>query len=115
MSWIKTLPWPLLLFVLNAVMVWIGWSFNRKFATKDDLTAMTANHDALKERVARVEYDVGHLPSKDDLHAVKLELTEIVGELREARADYRNILSLLTRTEAVVARHEAIFSDAARR
>lgn len=106
--------WPVALFVLNLLTIWIGWSVKAQFASKEEVTMIREGLGRVDKRVDLVERDLQHLPTRDDLHAVRLGLAEVVGELREARADYRSILNLVSRTEQAVARHESIFADAAR-
>ncbi len=107
--------WPVAMLLLNGPLAWVVWGMKKEFASKTDLANVVGDVAGLNKRVELVEHDLLHLPNKDDLHQVRLDLSEVVGELRECRADYRNLSGLIERTEAAVTRHEQIFADAARR
>ncbi|SMF85798.1 Protein of unknown function [Tistlia consotensis] len=106
--------WPLLLFLINGLMGWAVWSMRKEFATKADVAEVKESVGNLAGRVELVERDLEHLPSKDDLNKLQLELAKVVGELREVRSDYRHLMENQGRIDQVLTRHEQIFSDAAR-
>src|SRR3546814_12078474 len=94
-------------------MRWAGWSMRKSVATKADLDEVTKTLGKHGNRIGLIERDMQHLPTKDDMHNLKLELSEVVGELREVRADYRHVMPQQGRIEAVLTRPEKIFSDTA--
>lgn len=106
--------WPICLFVLNGVMAWFIWSMRQSFATRQDLEDVHDSVDKVAQRVELVERDMMHLPTKDQLHSLMLQMEGLSGALETARADYRHVLDGQRRVEAVLTRHEQIFSDAAR-
>lgn len=107
--------WPLAMLLLNGPIAWVLWGMRKEFASKTELAGVVGDVSQLGKRVEMVEHDLLRMPNKDDLHQVRLELSEVIGELRECRADYRGLTNLIERTEAAVTRHEQIFADAARR
>lgn len=92
---------------MQFLLAWGAWSMRRAFATKTD-------HSALALRVGVIEHEMKHMPTKDELHDLQLELSETVGEIKLVRAEYGSLMGLVTRVEAVATRHEQIFVDAAR-
>jgi len=113
------------LLILQALLTWAGWSMRKAFVTKAEFTKLQndygtqfanlqTQHNGLVARVEGIEREMKHMPTKDDLHDLQLELGEAVGEIKLARAEYGSIMGLMTRMESVVTRHEQIFVDAAR-
>jgi hypothetical protein len=105
---------PVFILLIQMLLAWVSWSMRRAFATKADLHGVNKTVTTLGGRVDKVELEMKHMPTKDDLHTLQLELGEAVGEIKLARAEYGSIMGLMTRMEAVVTRHELIFVDAAR-
>jgi hypothetical protein len=106
--------WPLAMLIINGPIAWAIWGMKKEFASKKDLDGVRQNFVAVEKRLGSVEQSILYVPSREDLHQVQLQLADVVGELKAARADYRGLEGLLERTEAAVARHENIFADAAR-
>src|SRR3546814_4528546 len=104
-DWLKY--WPVVVVVINALMLWAGWSMRKAFATKVDLDEVTKTLGKHGNRIGLIERDMQHLPTKDDMHNLKLELSEVVGELSEVRADYRHVMQQQGRIEAVLTRHRS--------
>lgn len=82
---------------------------------KQDDVERQKSVDGLAARVTAIEGDLKQLPSKDDFHAMKLELAEVLTELRETRAEARGTKEILLRVEQQVSDHTSIFVEAARR
>jgi hypothetical protein len=114
MEFVKDYGPNLVLGVLQLLLVWASWSMRRAFVTKPELAAVIADATKLSGRVDGIERDIKHMPTKDELHALQLELAEAVGEIKLARAEYASMMNLMTRVEEAVTRHEQIFVDAAR-
>ncbi|GAB4197819.1 MAG: hypothetical protein OHK0024_36750 [Thalassobaculales bacterium] len=113
------IAWP-------ALFGWASWSAQRKFVTREDhdagagalragLAAEATARAELARRVDHLEATVGHLPTRDDIHALGLQLTRVEGAVTALGARIDGLAELLERVDASVQRHEAIFSDAARR
>lgn len=107
--------WPqIVMLFINGPLGWVIWSMRKEFASKKDLAQVHVDIDGVAKRLSSVEQSILHMPSRDDLHHVQLQLADVVGEMKAARADYHGLEGLLERTEAAVIRHENIFADAAR-
>lgn len=100
--------WPGVLLTLQSLMAWALWSLRTRFASKADIAA-------LEHRLTIVEASLDHLPTKDDMHATRLELARTLTEIAEVRSDYRGLTGLVDRLESTVTRHEQVMIDGARR
>lgn len=87
--------WPVLLFLMNALIVWIGWSMTQAmkgFATKDSVTDAKNEIETeqraaearsvqlihgIDKRVGALEERTKHMPSHDDLRRLHQRLDEI--------------------------------------
>lgn len=62
--------------------------------------------DALAARVASLEQAQRVMPTKDDMHALHLGMSEMRGDLREMRAAMDGNMKVMGRLETIVTRHE---------
>ena len=112
--------WPFAFGAGGVVVAALLWRMRGEFATKVDLAAARTeieklgDHiDGVDHRVKGMERDMQHLPTKDDIHNLHVEVATMRGELREMRAEGRGMRDLMVRTEAVLSRHEDIIATAA--
>lgn len=106
--------WPAAFGIGGIVVVALLWRMRGEFATKADLSTMRTDLSAQGQRIERMESDMRHLPTKDDITALRLEVRAMNGELREMRAEARGMRDIMTRTEQAITRHEDIIANAAR-
>ncbi len=103
---------------INLLIGWTLWSAHTAFASKSALAETDKNIAALAARVEGNEKQLAALPSKDDFHELQLQLTKTVGDLKTVsklmQVERENLVNVMTRHEAVLARHDQIFADAAR-
>ena len=62
--------------------------------------------DALALRVAALEQKQSVMPTKDDMHALHLGMSEMRGDMREMRAAMEGNMKVMGRLETIVTRHE---------
>lgn len=62
--------------------------------------------DRHDNRLTAIETDLKSMPAKDDLYEVKLEISGMVGEIKEMRALMDGNAGLMKRIEAMIVRHE---------
>lgn len=65
-------------------------------------------------RFDRLDRTLAELPKRDDLHDLGLHITRLAGSIDTLGARFEGHEKLVERLESSVARHESIFSDAAR-
>ena len=107
--------WPAALSAGGIFAAALLWRMRGEFATRTDLATLQADLNAYGKRIERMEGDMRHLPTRDDIHALHVEVTSMRGELREMRAENRGVRDILSRTEAALTRHEDIIHAAAAR
>ena len=107
--------WPMAFGVGGIVVASLLWRMRGEFATKADLAPLRADLAANTQRVERMERDMQHLPTREDIHNLHIEVTKMRGELGEMRAEGRGLREILARTEVVLTRHEDIIATAAAR
>ena len=112
--------WPVAYGIGGIAVAALLWRMRGEFATKTDLSAAreeitAAGHsvDAMGQRIDRVERDMRHLPTREDIHNLHIEVTKMRGEMSEMRAEARGLRDIMERTEAVLIRHEDIIATAA--
>lgn len=126
-EWLKDW-WPVLALSVSAISPfmtgWIGWSLNRKFATKEDLAVLEDEVEAaigaerdkretseqaasrqrqeIRERVGQIEADIRHLPSSDDFAKLQVQLTRVEGHLSTVRAQLEGFDALMEKLDRQV-------------
>lgn len=112
--------WPFAFGIGGVVVAALLWRMRGEFATKGDLAAARdeigklGDHiDGVDTRVKGMERDMQHLPTKEDIHNLHIEVTKMRGELGEMRAESRGMRDIMARAEAVLLRHEDIIASAA--
>ncbi|GAB4184174.1 MAG: hypothetical protein OHK0024_24280 [Thalassobaculales bacterium] len=120
---------PLVLVAFNVLLLplwaWGTWSLGQRFVTRGDAAAVAASAaevmarlrddvSGIARRVDHVEAAILHLPTQDNIHQLSVQMTRVEGAVATLAARLEGMGELLDRVERTVARHEAIFSDAAR-
>lgn len=86
----------LLLGIANTI--WLWWSkSNDADATR--IKEIDQKLDDHAKRLGTVESDLKHLPNKEDVHAIKLQVTEIHGQLRTAESELGGVARTVRRIE----------------
>lgn len=70
------------------------------------------DHD---QRLATLEQTQRSMPTKDDMHALHLGMSEMRGDLREMRAAMDGSRQIMGRLETIVTRHEDHLLEGAKR
>lgn len=84
---------PLIIFVLGGVLTLLGWAFRthimnmvrdhlRGTASDSSVSALQGRVDGHDSRLAAIETQMQHMPSREQLHQVQLSLAEMRGEMR---------------------------------
>ncbi|WP_211868993.1 DUF2730 family protein [Neoroseomonas terrae] len=105
--------WPLAFGAGGVVVAALLWRMRGEFATKADVMPLRDSLSAATQRIERMEGDMRHLPTRDDIHNLRVEVTAMRGDLREMRAEAKGMREIMTRTETAITRHEDIFAQAA--
>jgi hypothetical protein len=80
--------WPVVLVVVQGFLAWGQWSLVRRFVTRDDWERWRGthrtDHDEIDKRLSdgrawftRIETDLRHLPTRDDLDQLKSQLAAV--------------------------------------
>lgn len=96
----------LTLAALNIVNILYTWWRTRDQNVETRFRAGSERMDRLDHRLASVEQTLRNLPSKDDLHALNLAISDLHGDLREIRASQTAAAEVTRRQELVVSRVE---------
>ena len=68
-----------------------------------DLTGQQRNHaksvGELKDRVAKIEAEIAHLPNKDSVHQLELAITKIGGDISTMSEKFASVARTSTRIE----------------
>lgn len=93
--------------------VFFAWFRTRKqdvedrFRTVDDRLKLGSDRmDRFDVRIARIEQSYDSLPSKDDLHAIQLSLSEMSGDVKAMRANWGGMKDTVKAFTDTVRRHE---------
>lgn len=81
-----------LTFCFQAFIAWIVWSFNNRFASKDE-------HDKLKGRIQKVEDDLTRLPDIKAVHKLSIQMTRLEGELKSVYTRFEGFSELSSRMQ----------------
>lgn len=84
----------------------IGWVRMHNSSVAKRIDGCGERLDRHEQRIHSAEQALQAMPNKDDLHGVKLALSEMGGDMREMRALVQGQAQIMTRVEAVVSRQE---------
>lgn len=74
--------------VSNTVWTWIS---KGQTATADRVKKTEEDIDKVEARVLQLEGDYKHLPTKEDVNGLKLQLTEVSGQLRSTDNELKSV------------------------
>lgn len=98
-----TLSTSVIVAVLLAMVGWLRVRWAALDKRVDDQAARTESH---AERLTGMEAALRQMPAREDLHRMEVSVTAMAGELKTVAAHMSGQRDLMTRMEAVVARHE---------
>ena len=107
--------WPIAFGLGGIAVAALLWRMRGEFATKADVAPLRTDLTAATSRIERMEGEMRHLPTREDIHNLRIEVTGMRGDLREMRAEAKGMRDIMTRTEAAIVRHEDIIAQAAAR
>ncbi len=81
-----------------ANIVWTWWSKNNDASDKK-VEEIETRVDDLKERIGKVEAELTHLPKKDDITALRLQVSEIVGTQKASEVELGSVARTVRRIE----------------
>ena len=100
-------------FVLSVAALIVAWFASRRREVdtrmKQVETRLHAGDERMEGhdlRLQALEQSVAGMPGKDDLHALRLTLSEMGGDMKAIRATMKGMADSLHRTESIVGRHE---------
>lgn len=68
--------------VCSAVLGWFLWSLRSSFASKDEHKQLSLKHDALDLRLLELRKRQEELPTRDDIHALRIALMANSADLK---------------------------------
>ena len=101
--------------VLSVIVITFTWFRTRRHDVDVRFEAAHTLMDKHDKRIASLEQTVGVMPSKDDMHALQLELARMVGKLGQIQATMDGNAKIMERLETIVSRHEDHLIDGARK
>ena len=81
-----------LIWILSGFCGWIWWSFKRRFATKEDVKAVSV-------RVDRIEQKVADMPGLKDFHKMQMTIEHMAGVQNEQKAILQRVEKILDRQQ----------------
>lgn len=84
----------------NLAIAWVLWSLRSAFVPRRDF-------DELAKSVALVERDIAHLPTQDDVAAIRDGLAKVEGKCDAQEAVLNRIAASVTRIEDYLLRAKA--------
>lgn len=96
----------LVLAALNIVNILYTWWRTRDQNVESRFKAGSERMDRLDARLASVEQALRALPTKEDMHALHIALRDLSGEMKVMSATMEGNAKIMSRLEAIVARHE---------
>lgn len=94
----------LIVSISNTVWTWIRQG---QSATSTRMAKAEEAQDKLEERIARLEGDYKHLPTKDDVNQISLKLGEMAGQQRAQDSELASVNRAVQRIETHLLREKA--------
>lgn len=101
--------------VLSVIVIIFTWFRTRRHDVDGRFKAGSERMDAHERRISSLEQTVNVMPDKDDMHALQIEITRMVGKLGQMQATMEGNAKIMERLEVIVSRHEDHLIDGARR
>jgi hypothetical protein len=135
-EWLR--PWLIMaLAILTPMLVgWIAWSMRTRFVTTERFeqsakerndaleslrgeihesgTTLRSQIGTAEHRITLVETSLLHMPSRDDVGRLTVQLAELNGKLSTLDQAMKGQEKLVERIEGSVVRHEQIFAEGKR-
>ncbi|SNS87021.1 Protein of unknown function [[Luteovulum] sphaeroides subsp. megalophilum] len=96
----------LVLTALSIINILYTWWRTRDQNVESRFKAGSERMDRLDARLASVEQTLRAQPTKEDMHALHLALRDMQGEMKAMAAAAEGTNKIMSRLEAIVARHE---------
>ncbi|ODM42809.1 hypothetical protein A9O63_00480 [Cereibacter johrii] len=96
----------LVLTALSIINILYTWWRTRDQNVESRFKAGSERMDRLDARLASVEQTLRAQPTKEDMHALHLALRDMQGEMKDMAAAAEGTNKIMSRLEAIVARHE---------
>lgn len=112
-DWLKEW-WPVVVFAVPMVYGWILWAANKGLASKEDVRAEASARDlalrqletdigkqveAIDRRTVKIEADLEHLPTSQDVAELRQEMARIAGSMEGSQRELLSIGRAVTRME----------------
>ncbi len=93
-------PWvsAAALIMTIANFVWV-WSAQSRTATATKLNEVECDVEGHDKRIQSIESELKHLPTKEEISDLKLQLTEVVGQLRVAESEMASAVRTIRRID----------------
>ena len=115
MTWNDFISWyPHAIAIGSLVVGFLLLRLKGEFATRSEVTTLSANVAAVSQRVEIMDREMKHLPKREDIHELTVQLTRLQGNISEMRAEARGDREILGRVEGSLSRHEDIIAQASR-
>ena len=94
---------PLLISVATAIFAWV---VTRRRDVDQGIAENKAQLEKLRTRIVAAEQKIAEAPGREDIHDMKLQLTEMAGNLKVMSTSFDGYVAILTRMEARQERYE---------
>ena len=88
-----------LIWILSGFCGWIWWSLKKRFATKEDVKAVSV-------RVDRIEQKVADMPGLKDFHKMQMTIEHMAGVQNEQKAILQRVEKILDRQQDYLMRKD---------
>nr|DAK08464.1 MAG TPA: Protein of unknown function (DUF2730) [Bacteriophage sp.] len=78
--------WGLVATVIGSVWAGMKLSMDSKYPKRSEIDEIRKNIDQVEQRLTKVEDTLEHMPTKEDLSALKILMTEIKGDTNTTNA-----------------------------
>lgn len=100
----------LVLFVIQGLSLWVGWSLSKKFTPRDDCgarhtkdaeaaKALEGRCQSLESRIVLAENVIRTLPTREQVHELDVKIVQLGGEQKALAAEMRGTRDSVTRVE----------------
>jgi hypothetical protein len=108
LSWL-----PVIGVVGQGLLLWIGWSVRKRFASQEELGTERDARKQLEAKVTLLEGQVQSLPTSAGMHDLAMSIERLRGDMKAITTQLMATGKTIDRVETTIARHEQIFTQAA--
>jgi hypothetical protein len=101
-----TFPAIVAMLVSIVNIVWT-WHMRSQSAAADRVARVEQRLDHVEDRQISVEEQMKHLPTKDDLHAVKVQLADVLGLIGRQGSEIASVSRVVNRIDDYLLREKA--------